>query len=103
MRGNQQTVLNIFCLFTFATPCTLSLGQVTNQAELLALGCSLDSCNGVTAHWEQEIPFKIVSVTVHLRGEIPDSVPSLLTSCRKRDTRSCIGKSDFVLSETYII
>lgn len=48
MRGNYQTVLNIFSLFTFATPWTLSLVQVTNQAEV----CSRDSCNGVTSHWE---------------------------------------------------
>lgn len=52
MRGNYQTVLNIFSLFTFATPWTLSLVQVTKQAELLALVCSRDSCNGVTSHWE---------------------------------------------------
>jgi len=90
MSGNQQTVLNIFCLFTFATPWTLSLVQVTNQAELLALGCSLDSCHGVSSHWEQELPLKIISVTMHLHGEIPDSVRSVLTSCRKRHTRSCI-------------
>lgn len=83
MNERKSVVLNIFCRFTFATPWTLTLVQVTNQAELLALGCSLDSCNGVTSHWEQELPFKIISVTIHLHGEIPDSVPSRLTSCRK--------------------
>lgn len=44
--------------------------KVTCKAELLALGCSLHSW--AASHWEQEYPFKIISVTIHVSGEIPD-------------------------------